>query len=70
MKKAQKDYYTELDTALEAYEKHKPWHPMSMDKITDRISWCWKWRKITKEQMEELADRAIKIFEDKTIDIY
>lgn len=28
--------------------------------IVDRISWCWKWRKITKEQMEELAERVIR----------
>lgn len=67
MKKAKKDYYTELDDALKAYEEYKSWRPMSMDKITDKIAWCWKWKKITKEQMEELAGRAVKIFENDTI---
>jgi hypothetical protein len=70
MKTAQKDFYLELDTALKSYEEYKPWHPMSMEKITDKIVWCLRWKKISKEQMEELADRATKIYENDLMDIY
>ena len=57
------DYYSQLDAALKSYERHRPYHIMHIDKISERIAWCWKWRKITKEQMEELAERACKIYE-------
>ena len=50
-------FYQEIDTALKSYHSHK------IDWITDRICWCWKWKKITREQMEELAMRATNILE-------
>jgi len=56
-------YYKEIDKVLKSYEKYKPYHDRDIDWAANRIDWCWKWRKITKEQMEELADRATKIFE-------
>lgn len=55
------DWYSKLNKALESYENHKPWHDKSVEWICDRIDWCWKWKKITKDQMEELADRAVKV---------
>ena len=58
-----KDYYKEINNALKSYEDYKPYHQYGIDWITDRIDWCWKFRKITKDQMEELADRIIKILE-------
>lgn len=58
-----KDYYKQIDDALESYENHKPWHDKSIDWIADRIDWCWKFRKITEDQMGELANRVIKILE-------
>ena len=27
--------------------------------VGDSISWLWKWKKITKEEMESLCDRVI-----------
>ena len=51
-------FYNEINKALQSYENYKPYHT-----ISDRISWCWKWRKITKEQMEELCDRTIEVLE-------
>ena len=54
------NYYKELDEALKSYEEHKRWHEKSFDWICDRIDWCWKWRKITEEQMEELTGRVVK----------
>ena len=59
----EKDYFKEIDSALKDYEEYKSYKQKGMDWICDRIDWCWKWRKITKEQMESLADRAIAINE-------
>lgn len=56
-------FYNEIDEALQSYENYKPYHIRDIEWISNRISWCWKWRKITKEQMEELCDRAIKALE-------
>lgn len=60
----QKDYYKEIDKVLKRYEEHKPYFDKNIDWAANRIDWCWRWRKITKEQMEELADRVIKIFKN------
>ena len=57
------DFYNEIDKALQSYENYKPYHIRSIDWITNRIFWCWKWKKITKEQMESLCDRATAILE-------
>lgn len=65
--KTNQDYYKELDIALQSYEFHKPYHTMKIDRVADKIVWCWKWKKITKEQMEELSDRATKVFEEGVI---
>ena len=56
-------FYNEIDEALQPYENYKPYHTRDIEWISNRISWCWKWRKITKEQMEELCDRVIKVLE-------
>ena len=61
--KKERNYYVEIDNALKSYEDYKPWHDKSIDWIADRIDWCWKFRHITKEQMEELADRVVKIID-------
>ena len=58
-------FYDEIDKALRSYEDYKPYHPKKMEWICDRIAWCWKWRKITKTQMEELCDRAIAVNEGR-----
>ena len=59
-----KDYYREIDNALLSYENFKPYHEKTMDWITDRIDWCWKWKKITKEEMEFFVDRVCKIYKE------
>lgn len=58
-----KDYYKEIDKALKSYEEYKPYHQYSLDWITDRIDWSWKFRKITEDQMKELTDRIVEIFD-------
>ena len=56
-------FYDEIDKALQSYENYKPYHTRNIEWISNRISWCWKWRKITRKQMEELCDRVIKVLE-------
>lgn len=65
MKKEKRNYYKEIDDALKLYEEFKPYHTKDIDWICNRIDWCWKFRHITKEQMEELVDRACKILDRK-----
>lgn len=57
-------FYKEIDKVLVEYEENKPYHSRGMSWVSDRIEWCWKWRKITRDQMEELADRATAIFNE------
>lgn len=56
-----KDYYKEIDNALKSFEDFKPYHTKSIDWICNRIDWCWKFRHITEQQMNELADRAVSV---------
>ena len=56
--------YEKIDRVLSQYERHK-YCERSIDSICDYISWAWKWRKITKEQMEECADRACAILDEQ-----
>ena len=56
-------FYEEINKALYSYENYKPYHPYSIEWISNRISWCWKWKKISKSEMEELCDRVITILE-------
>lgn len=58
------NYYKEIDKVLREYEEYKPYHTRDIDWACNRIAWCWKWRKITKEQMEKLADRATAILDE------
>ena len=62
-KKTQQDYYNQIDRALKSYENNKSWHELGIDKICDRIEWCHKWKKISQEQSDELANRAVEIME-------
>ena len=57
-----KNYYAELDGALARYEKGG-YKTHSISWITNRIDWCWRFRKITKQQMSSLCDRAMKLFD-------
>ena len=61
-----KDWYDEIDRRLVLAETGKMDAEL-LDWCARRITWCWKWRKITREQMEELAERVIKQREDKRL---
>lgn len=59
--KTAKDYYGQIDKELRSYEENKPYHELGIDWVCSRIDWCWRFKKITEQQMNELADRAIKV---------
>lgn len=56
-------YYRQIDKALKSYENFEPFHEKNLDWICNRIDWCWKWRKISQDQMTELSNRAVLILE-------
>ena len=58
------NFYASLDKYIKQYEQHKPYKEVSIDYICTRIDWCWKWRKITRFEMEELTDRICKIMKE------
>ena len=58
-------YYNEIDKELQRYEEFKPYHTKSIDWICNRIDWCYKWKKITQEQMEELSNRIVVVMEGR-----
>lgn len=62
-----KNYYLEIDTELKSYENFKPYHKRSIEWISNRIDWCWRFRKIKDEQLTELTERVIKILENNNV---
>ena len=62
--------YQKIDTALKQHERHK-YCERSLDSIASYINWAWKWRKITREEMENAVDRVCALYDaelEKTID--
>ena len=57
-----KDFYKEIDEVIKSYENFKPYHTKTLEWAADRVEWCWKWKKITEAQMEELAERITIIY--------
>lgn len=56
------DYAAQIDKALRQYEDcadYRPTKQYPVSWICNRISWCWKFRKITERQMDEFCDRAV-----------
>ena len=62
--------YERIDKVLKQHENHK-YCERSLDYIADYINLAWKWRKITREEMENAADRVCALYDaelEKTID--
>ena len=62
--------YEKIDRAITQHEKLGHYE-RSLDSIADYINWAWKWKKITREQMENAADRVCMLYDielAKTID--
>ena len=60
-----KNYYTDIDKAINEYEVFAPYKTKDIDWICNRIDWCYKWKHITEKQMNELADRIIFVMENR-----
>lgn len=63
-----KDYYGQIDAAIRRYEECKPKNGLNIHWISDRISWCWKFHKITEKEMNELSERVISILNSGIIE--
>ena len=56
--------YEKIDKALKQHERNG-YYERSLDSIADYIDWAWKWRKITREEMENAADRVCKLYDKR-----
>ena len=62
--------YEKIDKALKQHENYK-YYERSLESIADYIDWAWKWRKITREEMENATDRVCALFDtesERTVD--
>ena len=55
--------YERISGWLSQYEKGFTSCTVPLADIADRISWAWKFRKISRAQKDELLDRAITVIE-------
>ena len=60
--------YEKIDKALKQHENYK-YCVRSLESIASYIDCAWKWRKITREEMENAADRICKLFDDELMNI-
>ena len=62
--------YEKIDRVLKQHENHK-YRERSLGSIADYINWAWKWKKISREEMKNVADRVCRLFDaelEKTTD--
>ena len=55
--------YERIKTRLDDIERGRASKQM-LHWCADRVDWAWKWRKISREEMEELANCVTKGFEE------
>ena len=67
MKSEFNKYYDQIDKAIKSYVQFRPCHPMSPDKICDKIDQCWKCRKISEHQMHNLVDRIVYLMDNNLV---
>ena len=60
-------YYDQIDKAISSYEQFRSYHSISPYKICDKIDWCWKWRKISENQMHNLVDRIVYLMDNNLV---
>ena len=62
--------YEKIDRWITQHERHK-YCERPLDSVADYVAWAWKWKKITREQMENAADRVCMLYDaelERTID--
>lgn len=55
-----KNYYNQLDKWIKRHERGNG--DVDTYQIVNKIDWCWKWKKITWQQLTELVDRMNKLY--------
>ena len=57
-----KSWYNKISDAIKRYEDYSyPTKPISW--ITEHIDWCWRFRKISASEKNELVDRIIYVMD-------
>ena len=56
--------YEKIDRALKQHENYK-YYERSLESIADYIDWAWKWRKISKEEKDNVVERICKLFNEQ-----
>lgn len=59
------DYYKQIDNALSKYEKGR-YIEQNISWICSRIDWCYRFRKITPKQKDELVERVLLVMNSYT----
>ena len=62
--------YEKIDHWITQHENFK-YCERTLDSVADYVAWAWKWKKITREQMENAADRVCALYDrelERTID--
>jgi len=54
--------YEKINKWLKQHENYK-YTERPLDQIADYINWAWKWHKITREEMENAADRVCALYD-------
>ena len=68
-RKSGRNYYGEIDKAISRFENLQyPIHKASW--ITNRIEWCFRFGKISREQMARLANRMTAVYKNETLKLY
>lgn len=51
-----------INRYLSQYENGK-YHEKRLEEVSDYICWAWKWKKISRAEMEDFAERVCNLFE-------
>lgn len=63
------NYSKQIDDAIRRYEEGKSFKIHNTEWICNRIEWCWKWKKITEQEMNDFCERIIKILDNELVDL-
>lgn len=58
---SKRDYFAELSKSLDRIHSTTQ-AEIYLWQISDKIAWCWQWKKITAEQKDKLCDSMTKMY--------
>lgn len=53
---------SKLDTVIKM-DRHSPYFMTEASKLADKISWAYRWKKVTWEEGAELVEKMTQVFE-------